>query len=904
VNGVDDAVDIEAGAGDCNGDGVLDECEISKGSSDRYGVQGSVITCVPDGVPDVCQVVPDCNGNGIPNKCEIINGARDAYGVTAGGAPTCQPDGIPDSCQPVTIGDCDGDGILNSCEIAAGAADAYSLNGTTVTCTADGIPDSCPPVADCNGNGIPNSCEIAAGADDAYGLSGTTVTCTADGIPDSCQQVADCDDDGRPDFCEITVDLQADAYGFNGTTFTCGSDGIPDSCQAIPANLDRYGVIGTTVTCAPDNIPDSCQVVADCDADGRPDFCELTVDLAIDCDLNGVQDSCQIEDSPSLDLDLNAELDECQDPARIAVMLTDAPIDEFLSLVATLDSVQLVKADGTLTSDVLSPAVRVELIGTATMPQLLWHAEIPFGSYRGVRLGFTGGAPLGRLNNGTASAPVSISGGGVTYALTAPFATGPKVVGEGSVTRCVVDFDLEWSLGQTGLPATAYTLTPIGETRIQTAPAGITIEPIRGEVIGINLTAKELTLRAFVDDDCLARAGELVVELNAGTPAILYDSVGQVVANQTAFLEGLTVGGATIGFGTVLEVHGAIQSNGALRATRVNTENGRLTPTGPSGGTTVEFDGLVVSTPSTSPSASFNIAVSDVEMGRSLVLTAIPAGVPAVLTVNHDPLTRFINSTGAEIGTPTSPASDLKLGMRVKVKYTEFTSPVANNVASVVELVDPLIDFEGILNSISGLSAVPPNFVMRLAADEWAIQAGLVTNSTTNVTVDLGAPQVPVFLRVTGSPAITLTQIPLDTIAPLDSNLKLDTVGVLSGPAGSPTITATRVRLFPGRVRGGAVVDLAPQLNGELLVKLSGTQVIDPFGQNYIDNQTRVVLLASANVFGDRTSLSKPITFQELIQLGNDPTCDLEVIAKGLSSTNPLDGNARFDIYELRIRCR
>jgi hypothetical protein len=211
-------------------------------------------------------------------------------------------------------------------------------------------------------------------------------------------------------------------------------------------------------------------------------------------------------------------------------MLTDAPTDEFLSLLANLDSVQLVKADGTFTSDVLSPAVRVELIGTGSLPLLLWSAEIPFGSYRGVRLGFAG-LPLGRLNNGTASAPVAISGGGTTFVLTAPFTTGPQVVGEGSVTRCLVDFDLEWSLGQTGLPATAYNLTPIGETRIQTVPDGIPVEPIRGEVIAVDLAASEITLRAFVDDDTTALSGNLLVQLNATTPAAsLYDSTGQLVA--------------------------------------------------------------------------------------------------------------------------------------------------------------------------------------------------------------------------------------------------------------------------------------------------------------------------------------------------------------------------------------
>jgi hypothetical protein len=441
-------------------------------------------------------------------------------------------------------------------------------------------------------------------------------------------------------------------------------------------------------------------------------------------------------------------------------------------------------------------------------------------------------------------------------------------------------------------------------------PDGIPVEPIRGEVIAVDLAASEITLRAFVDDDTTALSGNLLVQLNATTPAAsLYDSTGQLVASQATFLNSLVVGDATLlGQGSVLEVHGSVLSTGAIGASRINLENGRLNPTGggASGGTIVELDGLVVSALSTTPAGVFTLAISDVEFGRTTVSNVL-GSVPATLQVNYDQVTRFINKAGVAILNPSGPIGTVVPGMRVKVKYTEFNSPGATtaNQASVVEVTNDVVDFEGVLNSVAGLSGIPPTFIMRLDADEWAIQAGQVTNSTTNVTVDLGtAPQAPVFLRVTGSPAITLSQIPIDALAPVDSNIKLDTIGVRSGAAGSPTVTSTQVRLFPGRIRGGAVVDLAPQPAGELLLKLSSTQVIDPFGQTYIENQTRIILVPGASILGDRTTLSNPITVQELIALSIDPTCDLEVIAKGIASTDPLDNNSRYDIYELRIRCR
>ena len=76
--------------GDCNDNGLLDQCEIASGLAD------------------------DCDGNGIPDDCEIGDGM---------GA------------------DCNGNGQLDGCEIAAG--DVQDNNG-------DGIPDECQCIFDLN----------------------------------------------------------------------------------------------------------------------------------------------------------------------------------------------------------------------------------------------------------------------------------------------------------------------------------------------------------------------------------------------------------------------------------------------------------------------------------------------------------------------------------------------------------------------------------------------------------------------------------------------------------------------------------------------------------------------------------------------------------------------------------
>ena len=40
LNGVDDALDIDAGVGDCNSDGVLDECELADGAVEDHAEEG------------------------------------------------------------------------------------------------------------------------------------------------------------------------------------------------------------------------------------------------------------------------------------------------------------------------------------------------------------------------------------------------------------------------------------------------------------------------------------------------------------------------------------------------------------------------------------------------------------------------------------------------------------------------------------------------------------------------------------------------------------------------------------------------------------------------------------------------------------------------------------------------
>ena len=158
---------------DCDGNGVIDSCEISE------------LDCNQNGLPDSCEVVegltPDCDDNGVPDACDIVAEQND-----------CDLDGIPDDCQirQGDVTDCDGNGLPDGCDIRL------------------------EPSLDCDQDGVLDTCELAAGSE---------TDCDLDGVPDACQleplvgfgaasslhvpaaprslRVADLDADGAPDVC-------------------------------------------------------------------------------------------------------------------------------------------------------------------------------------------------------------------------------------------------------------------------------------------------------------------------------------------------------------------------------------------------------------------------------------------------------------------------------------------------------------------------------------------------------------------------------------------------------------------------------------------------------------------------------------------------------------------------------
>jgi len=210
-NGVNDELDIAAGAPDCNLNLQLDSCEVASGTA---------ADCNFNNIPDSCDIAsgfPDCNLNQVLDTCDVSSGT----------SPDIDLNNIPDECSL----DCNNNGIFDTVELSSGLAQ---------DCNSNQIPDACDITAglpDCDQDSIPDACELATGAPD----------CDGDLVPDNCELDAnadlipdDCQDGGTP-YC----------FGVGpaggGTACPCGNigtagNGCPNSQNPGGARLDAVGL--------------------------------------------------------------------------------------------------------------------------------------------------------------------------------------------------------------------------------------------------------------------------------------------------------------------------------------------------------------------------------------------------------------------------------------------------------------------------------------------------------------------------------------------------------------------------------------------------------------------------------------------------------------------------------------
>ncbi len=193
------------GSGDCNENGLADDCEIADGSS------------------------RDCDGNGVLDECDLAAGAVD-----------CDEDGLLDRCA-LSLGvrvDCNGNDVIDRCEVPVGTSSDVNGNGIPDACETFNEPFSrCRELTgllDCDRSGVDDRCEV---------FTGVLADIDANDIPDVCQ--VDCDGSGVPDSYELSTGMLFDCDG-NGLPDVCDTGPTPVSLQAteaIPFGISSTGVV-------------------------------------------------------------------------------------------------------------------------------------------------------------------------------------------------------------------------------------------------------------------------------------------------------------------------------------------------------------------------------------------------------------------------------------------------------------------------------------------------------------------------------------------------------------------------------------------------------------------------------------------------------------------------------------
>lgn len=292
-NSIGDACDIDAGAPDCNFDGVIDSCQLAGNDCNGNGVPDSCESgdCDGDGIRDVCEILAgaaDCNGNGIPDSCELfgplsvpgatispINGWR--YLISAPQTWAAA------EAQAVSMG-----GHLATIRSAAENQWLLSflLTNSTAQRTWIGFTDAASEGSfvwtggssvvytnwysgEPNNNGNEDVAEMMCRVYTPGTWNDSPGTSLQPGFLEF-PPVTDCNSNGVLDSCDIA----------SGTSGDCDGNGVPDDCQP---NTD----------CNNNGIRDLCEAAgrADCDGDGVTDYCEVGAG-APDCNGNWIPDNC------------------------------------------------------------------------------------------------------------------------------------------------------------------------------------------------------------------------------------------------------------------------------------------------------------------------------------------------------------------------------------------------------------------------------------------------------------------------------------------------------------------------------------------------------------------------------------------------------------------------------------
>ncbi len=385
-NGTLDIEEIAAGAPDCDGNGLLDECQDdcdSDGAADSCEIlAGTDFDCDGDLVPDSCQIaagtIEDCDQNGVPDLCQIAqgtgtdcdqDGVLDACQLATGVLTDCDGDGLADLCE-IDLGlesDCDGNGEIDSCQIAAGAGDC-DANGILDVCETTGIfafqtvlnppptiIDNLPPVVSTTTvgqAGLVDDIDLAVDIThtfigdltlDLLSPNGVTVRVhnQSGGSTDNLQVTYD--DDGGAGTISPSQPLSA----FDGDTavgtWTLTVDDLLGGDQGLLHEWTLFvGISGAGIPdCNGNGIHDACEILTagDCNGNGVLDECDIASGTSTDADGDGVPDECGGGGSQFIRGDANTDGGiDISDPVReLEYLFSAVPVSCLAALDANAD---------------------------------------------------------------------------------------------------------------------------------------------------------------------------------------------------------------------------------------------------------------------------------------------------------------------------------------------------------------------------------------------------------------------------------------------------------------------------------------------------------------------------------------------------------------------------------------
>ena len=496
--------------------------------------------------------------------------------------------------------------------------------------------------------------------------------------------------------------------------------------------------------------------------------------------------------------------------SQVGILLRDAPVDDLSSFVVTTLGVRLVRADGTMTSNLLEGSRTHNLLELQGKAALLQIASTSSGAYTGVQVTFEPGSAEARDYRGQ-SLPVRM--GATTAAADFPR---PVSLGAG-FTSIEVDVRLDDALRVDPLTTNGLLFVPVVNPTVPTGPGGQVVDEVDGIVRSIDAANRRFDADLFDADDG-EPLGQLTVVVDGSTG--LFDDDGDEFASIRDFFAALDVG-------TRFEADGMLRGTGTFLASFIQLEDDGGFPH------VVKIHGMITALDRSAQ--RLRLSIDKVAKGKPLVRRALRAlGNPPDIEVSFSRATIQIKGPNPFSGTP----GDLEVGQKVKVRFSQFqTEPFP---ATRIKVADRRPEYQG---EITDTTNLPRSFELTLRPGDVTLRGGQI-GSGTPVTVELDGSE-RIYLKLDHEPELRPGQ--------LQTGLRVRVHGSLNGAPSQPVLEADEIRVRPGELEGD--VTGRGRARGSFVVDLDEED--EPFGGPALGSSVVIHVNADVLVEGDARSANQ-----------------------------------------------